>query len=255
MRRDGASIRDDNPGTGLCNRVAWVILPPTPLRGPHAPARPNRSRTVNPDRSRARSAPLAYTPGAPDDKIADADKITVFRNATIYTATADKPLEKASLAVKGGKIVAVGDFPIPDVLPRGIEEIDLKGATIIPGLVDTHSHVGVWSRPGVSANADGNEMSGPVQPGVRAIDSINADDPGIRMATAGGVTTANIMPGSGNVIGGQTVYVKYRGRSIEEMRITAARRQNGDPRRAEDGQRREPEGLRQDEGQSPRSRA
>ncbi|HEY1186635.1 MAG TPA: amidohydrolase family protein, partial [Gemmata sp.] len=89
-----------------------------------------------------------------------------------------------------------------------------------PGLVDTHSHVGVYSRPGVSANSDGNEMSGPVQPAVRAIDSFNIDDPGIKMALAGGVTTANVMPGSGNVIGGQTVYVKYRGRSIEEMRIT-----------------------------------
>jgi imidazolonepropionase-like amidohydrolase len=80
---------------------------------------------------------------------------------------------------------------------------DLKGAVIIPGLVDTHSHVGVYSRPSVPANSDGNEMSGPVQPGVRAIDSFNADDPGIKMALAGGVTTANVMPGSGNVIGGR----------------------------------------------------
>ena len=87
----------------------------------------------------------------------------------------------------------------------------LKGATIIPGLVDTHSHVGVLTRPGVPANNDLSEMSGPVQPGVRAADSFNPDDPGIKMALAGGVTTANVMPGSGNVIGGQTVYLKYRG--------------------------------------------
>ena len=86
--------------------------------------------------------------------------------------------------------------------------------------MDTHSHIGIWPRPHVPANADGNEMSGPVQPAVRAIDAINPDDPGIRMAIAGGVTTANIMPGSGNVIGGQTVYVKLRGRTVEEMRIT-----------------------------------
>src|SRR5438105_7326671 len=64
-------------------------------------------------------------------------------------------------------------------------------------------------------------MSGPVQSGLRALDAIYADDPGIRMAVAGGVTTANIMPGSANVIGGQTVYVKLRGNTIEDMRVEA----------------------------------
>jgi imidazolonepropionase-like amidohydrolase len=97
--------------------------------------------------------------------------------------------------------------------------VDLKGKTIIPGLVDTHSHIGVWSRPNVPANGDGNEGSGAVQSGVRAMDSLQPDDPGIRMATAGGITTANIMPGSGNVIGGQTIYVKLRGHTVEEMQI------------------------------------
>lgn len=186
---------------------------------PFVPTRANAPNTPVADPSKGGTPhefplQLPPAPGSPKDD-AKADKLTVFRNATIYTAAADGPLEKAALAVKGGKIVAVGEvLEIP-----GAEEIDLKGAVIIPGLVDTHSHVGVYSRPGVAANSDGNESSGPVQPAVRAIDSFNADDPGIRMALAGGVTTANVMPGSGNVIGGQTVYVKYRGRSIEEMRI------------------------------------
>src|SRR5205085_5066247 len=91
---------------------------------------------------------------------------------------------------------------------------------IIPGLVDTHSHIGIYPRPHVSAHQDGNESTGAAQPGLRAIDAIYPDDPGIRMALAGGITTANIMPGSGNVIGGQTLYVKLRGRTIEDMRIT-----------------------------------
>src|SRR4029077_3707875 len=101
----------------------------------------------------------------------------------------------------------------------GAEIRDLKGAVIIPGLVDTHSHIGIYPRPGVTAHSDGNEMSGPVQSGVRAIDSIFPDDPGIRMAVAGGVTTANIMPGSANVIGGQTLYLQLRRRTIEAMRL------------------------------------
>ena len=107
-------------------------------------------------------------------------------------------------------------------MPGDATVVDVSGKTIIPGLVDTHSHIGVFSRPSVAANVDGNEGSGAVQSGVRALDSVYPDDPGIRMAVAGGVTTANIMPGSANVIGGQTVYVKLRGHTVEEMQIHSA---------------------------------
>jgi imidazolonepropionase-like amidohydrolase len=141
---------------------------------------------------------------------------TLYFNAIIHTGTGEKPIENGFLLVKDGKIEAVGSGKTDLVADS---QVDLKGAVVIPGLVDTHSHIGVWSKPGVSANADLSEMSGPVQAGVRAIDAINPDDPGIRMATAGGITTANIMPGSGNVIGGSTLYVKLRGHTVEEMRI------------------------------------
>jgi imidazolonepropionase-like amidohydrolase len=146
-------------------------------------------------------------------------RAVAYRGARICTA-AGAPIDKGTLLVLGGKITAVGpdaDTPVPD----DATVVDLTGKTIIPGLVDTHSHIGIWPRPHVPAHEDGNEGSGPVQAGLRAIDAIQPDDPGIRMAVAGGVTTANIMPGSGNVIGGQTVYVKLRGATIEAMRIPA----------------------------------
>ena len=140
-----------------------------------------------------------------------------YRGARILTAEGP-PIDNGVLVVQGGKITAVG--PADDVaVPADATVIDLSGKTIIPGLVDTHSHIGIWPRPDVPAHSDGNEGSGPVQGGLRALDAIQPDDPGIRMAVAGGVTTANIMPGSGNVIGGQTLYVKLRGHTVEAMAI------------------------------------
>ncbi len=144
-----------------------------------------------------------------------AEPIFAFKNATIHTGIGE-PILAGTLIVQDGKIVAIGK----DVaIPAEATTTDLKGAVIIPGLVDTHSHIGIYPKPAIPAHQDGNEMSGPVQSGVRALDSIDPNDPGIRMAVAGGITTANIMPGSGNVIGGQTLYVKLHGNSVEQMRI------------------------------------
>jgi imidazolonepropionase-like amidohydrolase len=178
-----------------------------------------------------------------------AEKVVVFRGARIHTA-AGAPIDDGVLVVRKGKIVAVG--PAADTaIPDGAETIDVRGKVIIPGLVDTHSHIGLWSRPNVPAHQDGNEGSGAVQSGIRAIDAILPDDPGIRMAVAGGVTTANIMPGSGNVIGGQTLYVKLRGHTVEEMRVTPGKVLGGlkmangeNPKRANFEGRKNPPGTR-----------
>jgi imidazolonepropionase-like amidohydrolase len=151
--------------------------------------------------------------------IAWSDEGVIYRAAHILPAVVE-PIDKGFVAVRGGKIIAVGRADNGKALDGEWKEIDLGDVTIIPGLVDTHSHIGIYARPSVPANADGNETSGPVQPGIRAIDAIYPDDPGIRMATAGGITVANIMPGSGNVIGGQTLYVKLRGNGVEAMRLT-----------------------------------
>jgi imidazolonepropionase-like amidohydrolase len=145
-----------------------------------------------------------------------AEQATAFKGATIHPAAGPK-IDQGILVIHKGKIVAVGGADTP--IPNGAKVIDATGKTIIPGLVDTHSHIGIYPRPGVPAHSDGNEGSGPVQPALRALDAVWPDDPAIRMAAAGGITCANIMPGSGNVIGGQTIYVKLRGRTIEVMTI------------------------------------
>ncbi len=108
------------------------------------------------------------------------DAVVAYRGARIHTASGPV-IERGVLVVHKGKIIAVG--PDSEVkVPAGAAVRDLGGKTIIPGLVDTHSHIGIFSRPQVTGNADGNEMTGPIQPGLRALDAINPDDPGIRMA-------------------------------------------------------------------------
>lgn len=155
---------------------------------------------------------VAALPAAPEAK-----SILAFRVGRLHPVSSP-PIEQATIVVRDGKIVAVGTQAATPI-PEGAIVRDLPDAVVIPGLVDTHSHLGVYSRPNVPAHSDGNEMSGPVQAGVRALDAIWPDDPGIRMANAGGVTTANIMPGSGNVIGGATLYVKLRGATVDEMQL------------------------------------
>jgi len=135
-------------------------------------------------------------------------------------------IEDGVLVFEDGKITAVGRRD-EVAIPENARIYDHRGHVIIPGLVDTHSHIGVYPRPSVPAHSDGNDIAKPVQPQLRAIDAIWPDDPGIRMATAGGVTTANIMPGSGTVVSGQTAYVKLRGNSIEEMLVSNAATPSG----------------------------
>jgi imidazolonepropionase-like amidohydrolase len=143
--------------------------------------------------------------------------VLAFRGARILPV-AGEPIADGVLVVRDGKIAAIGPKGTP--IPAGAVVRDLPaGTVIIPGLVDSHSHIGIYPRPGVPAHSDGNEMSGPVQGGLRALDAVWPDDPGIRMATSGGLTMANIMPGSGNAVGGATIYVKLRGRTIDEMRV------------------------------------
>jgi imidazolonepropionase-like amidohydrolase len=121
-----------------------------------------------------------------------------FRGATLIPISGT-PIQNGVLVVQGGKITAVGG---PETaIPAGAVVHDAAGKTIMPGLVDTHSHIG---------NGDGGDRSNPMHPSVRILDAIDARDEGIQKAQAGGITTVNVMPGSGLLMSGQTAYLKLR---------------------------------------------
>ncbi len=132
-------------------------------------------------------------PGAP----------TLLRNATVLDGTG-KRLDGADVLIRDGKIVAVG----PGILPGDALVVDATGRWITPGLIDVHSHLGVYASPGVRATQDGNEATDPVTAGVWAEHSIWPQDPGFSTALAGGVTTLQVLPGSANLIGGRGVTLR-----------------------------------------------
>jgi imidazolonepropionase-like amidohydrolase len=86
--------------------------------------------------------------------------------------------------------------------------IDAKGRWVTPGIIDVHSHLGVYASPGMTAHQDGNELTEPVTPNVWAEHAVNPQDPGFEAALAGGVTSLLVLPGSGNLIGGRGVVLK-----------------------------------------------
>lgn len=147
--------------------------------------------------------------------------MVVIRNATLMLATG-RTIARGSLVLDKGKIAAVleGDAP---PLP-GAVVIDGTGKFVTPGLIDTHSHLGVYPMPGADAHSDGNEMVGPVTPQAQAADAFWPQDPGIQRAVAGGVTAIQVLPGSGNLIGGRAVTVKLRpGLSSRAMHFRGAK--------------------------------
>jgi imidazolonepropionase-like amidohydrolase len=114
------------------------------------------------------------------------------------------------LVIQDGKIALVGPADATPI-PASAEVRDAKGLFVVPGLVDTHTHIGEPS---------GGDKSGPIHPEVRVLDSIDVLAPGFARARAGGITTVNVMPGSGHLLSGQTVYLKLRrGSTIEELEI------------------------------------
>jgi imidazolonepropionase-like amidohydrolase len=131
-------------------------------------------------------------------------------HGTLFTIS-HGTIRGGTLLIDRGRIVAAGSGLEP---PSGARVIDAAGCHVYPGLVDAHTHHGVYAEVSGPAGADGNEMTEPITPHVRALDSLNWFDPGFEDSVANGVTAVNVLPGSGNVIGGQGVAVKTWGPSL-----------------------------------------
>ena len=179
-----------------------------------AAARPAPSPAQQPAAAPQDSATQS-TPGKGALSLPDADPFpstykpfpsrpTVIRNATIMTA-AGATIRGGSVLMRDGKIVSVGatvDAPADAVV------VDGSGKFVTPGIVDSHSHLGVYPAPGVDALSDGNEMTNPSTPNVYAEHSVWPQDPQFPRALASGVTTIQVLPGSANLIGGRSVVLK-----------------------------------------------
>ena len=137
------------------------------------------------------------------------DQPIAFTGAEIIPVTGD-PVSDGVLIIRNGKITDIG--PASSVnIPRNAETIDVTGQVIMPGLVDSHSHIG---------EGDGGDRSSALHPDVRIMDTINPTSDSFKRALSGGVTTVNIMPGSGHLMSGQTVYVKTKSaNTIEDMLV------------------------------------
>jgi imidazolonepropionase-like amidohydrolase len=137
------------------------------------------------------------------------EKPVAFKGALIYTI-AGAPIPNGTLLVQRGKILAVG--PSSLAIPADATIVDVSGKVIMPGLVDSHSHLG---------GPEGGDASAALNPDARAMDAINPTSDGFKKALAGGITTINVMPGSGHLMSGQTIYIKMReARIVEDLLIT-----------------------------------
>lgn len=135
------------------------------------------------------------------------DQPHVFRNATVYPISSE-PIDGGVLVVQDGTIEEVGAAGSVEV-PDGAVEHDLEGKVVMPGLVDTHSHIGQVS---------GGDGSASLHPDARTIDGINVRHPSLNRARAGGITTVQVVSGSGHLMSGQTTFLKLReGGTIDEL--------------------------------------
>ena len=144
----------------------------------------------------------------------------VIRGATLMLGTG-RTLARGTIILDKGKIAVVAEGDLP--APTGAVLIDGTGKFVTPGLIDTHSHLGVFPMLDAAGHDDGNEMVDPRTPEAQTADAIWPQDPGIERAVAGGVTTLQVLPGSSNLIGGRGLTIKLRpAQSPREMHVPGA---------------------------------
>lgn len=142
----------------------------------------------------------------------------LIRNATVLTGDGQR-LEGADVLMRDGRIAAVG----PGLDAAGATVVDASGKWVTPGIIDVHSHLGVYPSPGAAAHSDGNEMTTPVTSQVWAEHAVWPQDPGFPTALAGGVTSLMVLPGSGNLIGGRGVVLKnVPATTMQDMKFPGA---------------------------------
>lgn len=124
---------------------------------------------------------------------------------TVFTGAGQR-IDNGVVVVTDGRVAAVGDASTP--VPAGHQVVDARGRFVTPGIIDVHSHLGVYPSPGVQGMSDGNEATSPNTAQVWAEHSLWPQDPGFNAARAGGVTTLQILPGSANLFGGRGVTVR-----------------------------------------------
>jgi len=182
---------------------------------------PKADRTERDDVKKPPLAPLAY-PSDPADAPPRTFSGTVLISGGRVMTAAGAVWEPGHVLIVDGKIAAVGPGELTSV-PEGTTVIDAAGHTVTPGIIDTHSHLGVYPQPFVDGNSDGNEMSAPNTAQVWAEHGFWPQDPGLWRALSGGITTIQVLPGSANLFGGRSFTAKLRpGVSAREMRFPDA---------------------------------
>ena len=152
--------------------------------------------------------------------IAKPSATSLLKNANIYDGEGNEFLGY-DLLIKNGKIEAIGSDL--DTQTEDAIEYDLSGMWVTPGIIDLHSHMGVYSAPGVKSSSDGNESTSPVTADVWAEHSVWTQDPQFSLALQGGVTTFHVLPGSANLIGGRgTTFKNIQSNTVQGMKYPDA---------------------------------